>query len=165
MGKVIQWELGKEFKFSHTIKWYIHNPESVLGNKTYKVLCDFEIQTNHLMLTREPDLVIVNKKKKTCRIEDLAVPANHRVKPKESEKKDKYLNLARELLKTVEHESDSDTMVIGMFCTVTKGSIKGLEDLEISRRVENIQTTTLLRSARILRGVMETRGDLMSLKL
>ena len=30
---------------------------------------------------------------------DLAIPANHRVKLKESEKKDKYLDLTRELKK------------------------------------------------------------------
>ena len=37
---------------------------------------------------------------------DFAVPANHRVKLKESENKDKYLDLARELKKTVKHESN-----------------------------------------------------------
>ena len=37
---------------------------------------------------------------------DFAVPADHRVKLKESEKKDKYLDLARDLKKTVEHERD-----------------------------------------------------------
>ena len=48
--------------------------------------------------------------KKTCRIVDVAVPADHRVKLKENEKKDKYLDLARELKKkTVEHESDDYT--------------------------------------------------------
>ena len=36
-------------------------------------------------------------KKRTCRIVDIAVPANHRVKLKESEKRDKYVDLAREL--------------------------------------------------------------------
>ena len=40
---------------------------------------------------------------------DFAVPDDHRVKLKESEKKDKYLDLARELKKTVKHESDSYT--------------------------------------------------------
>ena len=40
---------------------------------------------------------------------DFAVPADHRVKFKESEKKDKYLDLVRELKKTVEYENDSDT--------------------------------------------------------
>ena len=35
-----------------------------------------------------------------------AVPADHRINLKESEKKYKYLDLARELKKTVEHESN-----------------------------------------------------------
>ena len=46
--------------------------------------------------------------------------------------------------------------VIGAFGTVTKGLQKGLEDLEVGGRVETIQTTTLLRMARILRRVLET---------
>ena len=37
---------------------------------------------------------------------ELAVPDDHRVKVKENEKKDKYLDLAWELKKNVEHESD-----------------------------------------------------------
>ena len=47
-------------------------------------------------------------------------------------------------------------IVIGTFGTVTKGLLKGLEDLEVGRRVETIQTIALLRTARILRGVRET---------
>ena len=49
------------------------------------------------------------KKKRTCQIEDLAVPADHRVKLKENKKKDKYLDLVWELKKTVEYECDDDT--------------------------------------------------------
>ena len=66
---------------------------------------------------------------------------------------------------TVEHESDVNTNVIGALGTVTKGLIKGLEDLEIKGRVETIQTTALLRLARILRRVLENRGDLLSVNL
>ena len=40
---------------------------------------------------------------------DFAVPADHRVKIKESKKRDKYLNLARELKKAAERESGGDT--------------------------------------------------------
>ena len=40
---------------------------------------------------------------------DLAVPANHRIKLKECEKNDKYLDLARELKKTMKHEGDNNT--------------------------------------------------------
>ena len=47
-------------------------------------------------------------------------------------------------------------IVIGAFGKVTKGLLKGLEDLEVGGRVETIQTTTLLRTARLLRRVLET---------
>ena len=40
---------------------------------------------------------------------NFAMPIYHRVKVKEGEKMDKYLNLARELKKVLEHEGDSDT--------------------------------------------------------
>ena len=47
-------------------------------------------------------------------------------------------------------------IVIGAFGTVTKGLLKGLEDLEVGGQEETIQTTALLRTARILRRVQET---------
>ena len=56
-------------------------------------------------------------------------------------------------------------IVIGALGTVTKGLLKGLEDLKVGGRVETIQMTALLRTARILRRVLETWGDLLSLKL
>ena len=48
------------------------------------------------------------------------------------------------------------SIVIGALETIPKGLIKRLENLEIRRQAESIQTTTLLRSARILRKVLET---------
>ena len=55
-------------------------------------------------------------------------------------------------------------IVIGAFGTVTKGLLKGLEDLEVGGRVETIQTIALFRTDRILRRVLETWEDLLSLK-
>ena len=96
---------------------------------------------------------------------DFAVPADHRVKLKESEKKDKYLDLAKELKKLWNMKVTIIPIVIGAHDTVIKGLMKGLDDLEIRGQVETIQTTALLRSARTLRRVLETWGDLLSLKL
>ena len=75
---------------------------------------DFNIHTDHLISARRPDLMIINNsnnnnKKRICKIVDFAVLADHSIKLKESEKKDKYLDLARELKKSVEHESDDRT--------------------------------------------------------
>ena len=83
VGKVIHRELCNEFKFDHTNKWYMHNPTYVLEK------WDFEIQMNHLISARRPDLIIIKKKKKrTNRIVDFAVLDDHRVRVKESEKKE-----------------------------------------------------------------------------
>ena len=56
-------------------------------------------------------------------------------------------------------------IVISAFGTVTKGLLKGLEDLEVGLQVKTIQTIALLRTARILRRGLETRVDLLSLRL
>ena len=57
----------------------MHNPTPVLENNTHKLLWDFDIHTDHLISTRRPDLILINKKKKvrTCKIVDFAVPADH----------------------------------------------------------------------------------------
>ena len=60
----------------------MQNPETVSENETHKVLCDFEIQTDHLISTRQPD-DSQQKEKRTCRIVDFDVPADCRVKIKE----------------------------------------------------------------------------------
>ena len=96
------------------------------------------------------------QKKRTCKTVDFAVPADHRMKLKECEKKDKYLDFARELKKLWNMQVTIILIVIGAFGTVTKGLLKGLEDLEVGRWVETIQTTALLRKARLLRRVLET---------
>ena len=67
-----------------------------------------------------------------------------------------YLDLVSELEKLWKMKVTIIPIVFAAFGTVTKGLLKGLEGLEIRGRVESIQTTTLLRTARILRRVLET---------
>ena len=134
----------------------MHNPAPVPENDTHKLLWDFDIQTDHLISARRPDLIIINNKKKICKIVDFAVPADPRIKLKECKKRDKYLDLARELKKLWNMKVTIIPIVIGAFGTVTKGLLKSLEDLEVGSRVGIIQTTALLKTARILRRVLET---------
>ena len=67
--------------------------------------------------------MIINnkKKKKICKIVDFVVPADHRIKLKECEKRDKYFNLARELKKLWNMKVTIIPIVIGAFGTITKG--------------------------------------------
>ena len=79
----------------------MHNLAPVIENDTHKILWDFDIQTDHLISARRSDLKIINnkkeKRKKIGKIVDFAVPADHRIKLKECEKRDEYLGFARKL--------------------------------------------------------------------
>ena len=89
------------------------------------------------------------------KIVDFAVPVDHRINLMESEKKYKYLDLARELKKLWNMKVTIVPIVISPLGTITKGLLKGLKDLEGDGQVETIQTKALLRTGRILRRVLE----------
>ena len=44
----------------------MHNLDSVLKNEMGKIHSDFDIQTDHLILARQPNLVSVNKKRESA---------------------------------------------------------------------------------------------------
>ena len=73
---------------------------------------------------------------------DFPVPADHWVKLKKSEKKDKYLDLVREMKKTRNMKVTFIPIIIGALGTVTEGLVKGIVESEIRGRVETIQTIT-----------------------
>ena len=60
---------------------------------------------------------------------DFAVQADRRLKMKESEKKDKYQDLARELKNQWNMKVTVIPSVIGAHGTVTKGLVKNLQEL------------------------------------
>ena len=64
---------------------------------------------------------------------DFAVPADHRKNLKESENKDKYLDLARELKKLGNMKVTIVPIVIGALGTITKGLLKKPGKLGIRR--------------------------------
>ena len=113
----------------------MHKPEFIRENGKPKILWDFEIQTDHLIPAKRLDLLIANKKekeKRTSQLVDLAIPAFHKVKPKENETRDEYFDLVRELKKCY----STWRWWWYDFGKIPKGSVKGLEELEIERRTD-----------------------------
>ena len=94
---------------------------------------------------------------------DFAIPADQRVKLKESEKWDKYQDFTRELKK--EYESDAD--IYYKCCTQYTNQMIARE----FRRLGNGMTSrdhlnySITKSASILRKVLESWEDLLCLKL
>ena len=95
-------------------------PSSNPGKWHTQTPMGLEIKTDHLISDRRPDLIYRNQqKKRTCKIVDFADPANHRIKLKESEKKNKYQDLATELWNM---KVTIIPILIGAFRIVTKGT-------------------------------------------
>ena len=128
--------------------------------ETYKLLWNFYIQTDNLISTRRPELIIINKKENLQNSEPCCPSGPQgkieRKQKKKKKKKDMFLDPARKFKKLCNMKVTIIPIVIGALGTVTKGLIKGLEDLEIKRRVEIIKSTALMRTARIPKRVLKT---------
>ena len=46
----------------------MHHPAPVLENDMHKLLWDFDIQMDHLISSRRPDLIMINKKRKFAKL-------------------------------------------------------------------------------------------------
>ena len=91
---------------------------------------------------------------------DFAFPADHRVKFKESEKRDKYLNLSREL-KNYGTWRWLILIVIGVLGTISKELVKGLENLKNERMSRDHPDYYIIK---ISQNTEKSLGDLLSLK-
>ena len=82
LGKLVHWKLARKCNFEAGDKRYEHEPENVLENDDYKILWYFSIQTDHVIEARRPDLVVVDKKVRICKIIDFALPGDSRIEEK-----------------------------------------------------------------------------------
>ena len=95
------------------------------------------------------------------------VPADHRIKLKESDKKDKYLDLAKKW-KNMEHEGDNLPIMIGAFGIVIKGLLKGrstTRDHPNDSIIVNGQNTEKNPGDLRWLAVIQTSGKIQQLKL
>ena len=97
----------------------MQKPESTLVNETHKILGGVEIQTNHQISARRPNFVLINKEEITCQV-DFVFPVSHKVKIKETDKINRYGDLAREQKKLWNIRMMVIPIVAGAFGKVSK---------------------------------------------
>ncbi|TWW69428.1 ATP-dependent Clp protease proteolytic subunit, mitochondrial [Takifugu flavidus] len=61
-------------------------PTKVLENKQAKILWDFQIQTHKMVVVNQPDIVVVDKHRKTVVVIDVAILSDSNIRKKEHEK-------------------------------------------------------------------------------
>ena len=99
--------------------------------KCIKFFGIFLIQTNHLIPVRRPHLMMIRK--------NIALSADHRMKIKDNENIDRYLDLAREQRKLSNMKVMVILIVVGTFWTVFKCLEMRQEELEIRGRVTVVE--------------------------
>ena len=158
LGKIVHWKLARNCNFEAGDKWYEHEPEIALENENYKILWDFSIQTDHVIEARRPDLVLVDKKERSCKIIDFAVPRDSRIEEKEKDKIEKYQDLGRELQKIWNVKAKIIPLVVGSLGAIPKQFGNRMKQIDITVGTAQVRKTVLLGTARILRKVLEIYG-------
>ena len=87
---------------------------------THNLIWYFDIQTDHLILARRPDHMLINKNGELTELWPLVSRLTTEKKSKESEKEDKYHNFARELKKLGNMKVAIILIVIGALSIVIK---------------------------------------------
>ena len=155
LGKIVHWKLARKCNFEAGDKWYEHEPENVLENEDYKILWDFNIQTDHVIEPRRQNFVVVDKKRRTCKMINLAFPGNSRIEEKEKEKIEKYQDPRRELQKIWNVRVKIIQLVVGSLGAIPKQFGNRLKETGITPERGKLRKTVLLGKAKILRKVIE----------
>ena len=124
-----------------------------------KVLWYFNIQVDKFIKARQPDIILVRKKKKECGIIVIAVPGDIRTKMHENEKTEKYEDLRRKISKLWGVQTTVIPIIFGALGTITDHLTTFLAMVRVSLSFETIQKPALLGSAHILRKVRDLQNS------
>ena len=137
-------------------RWEV--PQRVVENNRAKILWDFPIQTDKHVIANRPDIVIVDKEKKTATVIDVAVPSDCNIRKKEHEKIDKYQGLREEMEKMWKVKVKVVPIVIGALGAVAPTLEKWLEEIPGETTEVSIQKNAILGTARMLRRTLKLPG-------
>jgi hypothetical protein len=90
VGAHLRYAICKALGVETTDEWYTHAPNPICEHENVTVLCNQGVHTERQVTANKPDIVIENKKEKTCTLIDVAVPADRKVTQNEGGKKLKY---------------------------------------------------------------------------
>ena len=131
--------------------WYEHEITPVVENKSMKILWDFPIQTDRTIKANRPDIVIIDKEKKTCLLLDVSIPADKNTSLKTFEKLSKYQDLAIELEKSTKVKTKTVPVIIGSLGIINRSTLNYIKQIPGIISIDEIQKITLLGTANILR--------------
>ena len=116
------------------------------------------IQCYREIKARKPNIVVVNKNKKSCAIIDVAIPGDIRVSKKEKENIERYQKLKREIKRMWNIRSIKVIPVAVRTLGSTSKKLKSsIEELGVIIHTALLQKTTLLRTYLIFKKVLDCK--------
>ena len=113
------------------------------------------VPTDREVTANRPDVIIKNKKEKTCTLIYVAMPANGNVVQKEAEKKLKYKILCIEVQRMWNLKRTVMPVIIGATGIVTRRLRKNLEAVPRKHSIDSLQKTAILGTSHIIRKVLQ----------
>ena len=155
MAQYIHWQLCGKCGLERANSWYGQKPERVVASENFKKLWNFTVQCDRKIEARRPDVVFIDKNEKEVVIIDVAILGDDRVKDKELEKLKKYQLLKDEIAKVWRMRKVIVVpVVIGALGAVSVNFKEYMRQIGVNVRLEIIQKTALLGTAKILRKVL-----------
>ena len=103
-------------------------------------------------------MVVLDKKKRICKIIDFAIPGDSRIEEKDKDKIEKYQELGRELQKIWNVKVKIIPLVLGSLGAIPKQFGNKLKQIGVRVGTAQVLKTVLLGMARILKKVPEIQG-------
>ena len=109
----LHYSICKSLGNENTDKWHTHIPKPVCEDGNVTVLWDQAVYTDREIRVNRPDIIIKDKKEKTCTLIDMATPEDSNVVQKEWEKKLKYKSLCIEKQRIWNVKCTNVTAIVG----------------------------------------------------
>jgi hypothetical protein len=113
------------------------------------------IHTDREVTANRPDIIIKNKKEKTCSLIDMAIPAGGNVFQKEAKKKLKYKSLCTEIQRMWHLKCTIIPVITGATGIVTRSLRKNLGAVPGKHSIDSLQRTAVLGTSHIIRKVLQ----------
>ena len=150
IARIVHLKLCQKFGLVDEVKCYNHKPTSVVENDRVKMLWDFNIQTDHVIQHRRPDIVVLYKTERKCHLIDIAVFGDKMIELKE-QKVGNYSEIRREVKKIWNlSQVVVVPVVIGALGVRVKRSKDGLKKLDVKSSIELLQKAALLGTPKIV---------------
>jgi len=119
------------------------------------VLWNQAVHTDREVKTNKPDIIIKNKKEKTCTLIEVPIPADRNAVQKEAEKKLKYKSLCIEIKRVWNLKCTIVLVIIGATGIVTRSLKKNLETVPGKHSIDSLQKTAILVTSHIIRKALQ----------